>query len=659
MKKSKKSLIIKPTPEQIKAIQNEKLSNGLCDVIGAPNPNQFGGNNIPLPGPGSGQFGSSQPIESVDTLYANLRWYLVSNQRQVLSQCFAEIGLIQTICRIPVEDGLRGGVLIKSDQLSEDEIKELHVSIDRDDDLATVGWAETWNRLYGGAGVLVLVDDQDPETPFEIESVGPDTDLEFRDVDMWELFWDKQNTEGYDAQTQTHEFEWYSYYSEHVHKTRVMKLTGLKAPSFIRPRLRGWGVSVVETLIRSINQYLKSTDLAFEVLDEFKIDVYKIKNLVTLLLQPGGTNAVKARIQMANWQKNYQNAVVMDSEDDWDHKQLSFAGLADAMSEIRMQVASDMRMPITKLFGTSASKGFQTDENDMENYNSMVESEVRSKLKYHILRILEIKCQKLFGFIPDDLEIEFKPLRELSALDQETVKTQKFTRLLQAQQAGLISPEQFQDAANKGNLFDVSLDYIGDGLPTPEDTASEEDEDSNEPGADKENTSKVSLSHGPQKGVQKKNSRWPLKNWEESKHPREDDGKFGTGGGGAEKVKLKDVHKQLMGMHTEGAMKRWLEDPESSSAPEEICVIKHEGKIVGWSGVGKIRIDRVPQNQLSVYVDKSMRGRGMGKQLVKDAILKIDEDEAIYFDPDAPQLGEWIEEQGRDAIEIPEKYLDK
>ena len=47
--------------------------------------------------------------------------------------------------------------------------------------------------------------------------------------------------EGYDAEIQSEEFEYYNYYSEVVHKSRVLKLKGIEAPSFIRPRLRGWG----------------------------------------------------------------------------------------------------------------------------------------------------------------------------------------------------------------------------------------------------------------------------------------------------------------------------------------------------------------------------------------------------------------------------------
>lgn len=452
-------LTMHPPPEPLAPLLNgaDKYENGFAEAIGFCQP--FGGQGG-FPGGFSGQ-----QVEDSTTIFENLRWYMVSNFRQMLSQAFVEIGLVQTICMVPVQDALRGGVQIKSKQLDEEEIKTLSLSVKRDGDLTTAGWAAVWERLFGGAGVLILVGDQDPEEELDIGAIGKDTLLEFRDVDMWELFWDKQNVEGYDAEIKGDDFEWYNYYAENVHKTRVLRLKGMKAPSFIRPRLRGWGVSVVEALVRSMNQYLKATDLGFEVLDEFKLDIYKIKNLVNTLVSPNGTNKVKERVQMANWQKNYQNAVVMDSEDDFDHKQLSFAGLAEAMEGIRRQVAADMRMPISKLFGTSENGGMNnTDQNDMENYNSMVEGEVRNKLEFHIVTILGLKCQKLFGYIPDDLEIEWKPLRELGAVDQETVKREKFARLLQAKAAGEITTLEFRDACNKGNLFDVQLDTTDDAL---------------------------------------------------------------------------------------------------------------------------------------------------------------------------------------------------
>lgn len=423
-----------------------RIENGLTEAI-------MGTGSFPF---NQGVPGTAQ-VENVGTIFRNMRYYFISNMRQILSQAYCEIGLVQTICDVPVDDAMRGGVTITSKKLDEEKIEALVTAMDENDDLGAIAQAFKWNRLFGGAGLLILTE-QDPETPLNIEAIGPDSKLEFRPVDMWELFFDMQNLEGYDPvlQDDDTQSEFFSYYGEKVHRSRVILLKGIEAPSFVRPRLRGWGFSVVETLVRSLNQYLKSTDLAFEVLDEFKIDIFKMKNLINTLMSQDGTNKVRQRVQLANWQKNYQNALVMDSEDEWDHKQLSFAGLGDVMMQIRMQVASDMRMPITKLFGISAA-GFNSGEDDIEVYNGMVESQVRNKSKYVILEVLKLRAQQTFGSYPDDLRIAFQPLRVMSSEQEEQVKEKKFNRLKDALEKNAITLEEFRDACNKGKLMDIML----------------------------------------------------------------------------------------------------------------------------------------------------------------------------------------------------------
>lgn len=450
-----------------KEMQNEKdqmVKNGLQDVLGF---------SDSLLGFRTGSIGTE--LNQVDTLFKNNRWYLVSNMRQLLSQIYIEHGLIQTVVDVPVDDGLRGGVIIKSEQLSEDEIEEIRVEMEQNDDVGTIGQAMKWNRLFGGAGVMIITD-QDPAEPFEISSLKEDSKLEFRAVDMWELFWSKQNTSDYSAVIDgpdLQDVKFYDYYGHKVHHSRVMKLKGMTAPSFVRPRLRGWGFSIVEALINSINQYLKANNLIFEVLDEFKIDVYKIKNLANTLVSPNGAEKVHRRIQLANHEKNFQNAITMDSEDDYIQKELSFAGVAETMVGIRMQIASDLRMPLTKVFGISAA-GFNSGEDDIENYNSMVESSIRQKSKFDIIKMIKLRCQVKFGFVPDDITIEFKPLRVLTSEQEENVKTQQFARLLQAEQAGVISIKEFKQGVNKNNLLPIQIDENLEKLETASDENSEE-----------------------------------------------------------------------------------------------------------------------------------------------------------------------------------------
>lgn len=400
--------------------------------------------------------GPGTQLSQVDTIFVNLRWYLVSNMRQPLNEAYVELGVVKTIVDVPVEDAMRGGMTFSSKELSPEELEELHFTIEQEDDVQKMASALKWNRLFGGAGVLVVTD-QDPETPLDLESIQEGDRLAFKDCDMWELFWDTQNVQGDGEPIDNPATDFYRYYGKKIHKSRVLIMKGIRAPSFIRPRLRGWGLSVVEILIRSINQYLKANDLVFEVLDEFKIDIYKIKNLTQSLMSAEGTAAIHNRIQIANMEKNFQHAITMDAEDDFGQKELTFQGLAETMVGIRMQIASDLRMPLTKVFGISAT-GFSSGEDDIENYNAMVESSVRQPAKAHMIMMAKLRCQALFGYVPDDLVGEFKPLRILSSEQQENVKNAQFNRLLAAVSAGQISSKEFKDGCNKEKLFPISVD---------------------------------------------------------------------------------------------------------------------------------------------------------------------------------------------------------
>lgn len=415
-------------------------------------------------------FGAGAPtyygtqLSQVNTLFKNERWYLLSNMRQLLNEVYVEQGIVRNFIDVPVDDALRGGINILSKQLSPEEVKKLQTAVARKGILTkTIAQATKWNRLFGGAGILIITG-QDPKTPLDLSRVKKGEKIEYRPCDMWEFYYDKQLEEGYepileDALEDASD-PFYSYYGTKVHKSRVMKLTGLTAPSFIRPRLRGWGFSILESVVRPLNIYLKTANLVFEVLDEFKIDVFKIKNLTNSLLSSDGEAALHRRLQTANRNKNFLHSLVMDGEDDYIQKQLSFAGLADVAKENRIQLASELRMPLSKLFGIGA-QGFNSGEDDIENYNTMIESDVRAKVKFDILTILELECMVQFGYVPEDLEIEFEPLRMLSSEQQENVKTQKFNRALMARQAAEITSEEFRDMCNKDNLLPITLEKTG------------------------------------------------------------------------------------------------------------------------------------------------------------------------------------------------------
>jgi len=419
---------------------------------------------------GGNPFATGTQISQTDTIEQEIRGNLITNQRHLLSQVYVEIGLVKTMVDVPVEDALRGHITINTSELDSDDIKKLHTKMRREKDIHVLGQAIKWMRLYGGGGIIIINEDK-PEDELDIKKIKIDEKITFKSVDLWELYGNTENytdiTEKLEHLSDIKEVN-YRYYQNEVHPTRVMKLRGIQPPAHLKGRVHGFGLSILESVIRSVNQYLKATNVAFEVLDEFKIDVFKIAGLTETLMTSGGDAKIHKRISLANREKSYLNAITMDGDDDYIQKQLQFTGLAEAMEGIRMQVASDLRMPLTKLFGVS-SAGFNSGEDDIENYNAMIESSIRSKIEFELLKMVEIRCQQLFGIVPEDLEVEFEPLRVMSSEQEENVKTQKFNRALQARTVGEISATDFKEAMNIDNLIGVQLDVTDELFETSED----------------------------------------------------------------------------------------------------------------------------------------------------------------------------------------------
>ena len=382
---------------------------------------------------------------------------LITLNWQELTYAYVNFGLVQRFIDQPILDALRGGIVVKSKELG-DKVKDIDIYMKDKGIYDAFINANKWKRLYGGGGLIINTSGK-PDQPLNIDDIPQGAELELYDADLWELNYafNVESVNEFENDEGTGTIK-YNYYGVPLNDQRVIRLSGKRAPALVRRQLRGWGMSELERLMMSINQYMKNQQCIFEGLDEFKLDVYKFTGFNEALATANEEQIAK-KVREVNDNKNFQNAVVLDKEDDYVTKQITFSGLAEMVKEIRVGVACDLNMPITKLFGIS-SAGFNSGDDDIENYNAMIESEIRQPLRTPLLKVLKIVCRILFGFVPEDLDFEYKPLRILSGEQEEKVKSRKLERILNSLQLGLVDAKTACKIINNSNVLDIQIPEI-------------------------------------------------------------------------------------------------------------------------------------------------------------------------------------------------------
>lgn len=375
---------------------------------------------------------------------------------QLLMYAYKTYGPLQTAINQPCLDALKGGLDLECDELSPEELQDLQDKLEADglyNEWEDVG---NWARLFGGSALIVNAGD-DPEQPLDFKKVARIGRLQFYDATRWELG------------TPHRVVEYYTFYGQRIHWSRVITMSGKRAPWIIRQQLSGWGMSEMERMLEPFNVYLRTLNVMYELLNEAKVDVFRIKGFKSQLMSPTGTSLVQQRIQATNMLKSYLNALVTDSDDEFVQKQITFSGLAEMMNQARITLAGDLKMPFSKLFGTTASGGgmARAGEDDLENYNSLVESEVRQPYKPLIRTTLKLLSAAMFGE-PFDIKFKFKPLRNLSATDEESVKTSKHERLMAFFDRGVMTPKEWVDISHKEGILPVTLEQSKPGAPPPQ-----------------------------------------------------------------------------------------------------------------------------------------------------------------------------------------------
>lgn len=394
---------------------------------------------------------SNQPSLSTLGAARNIKFDLLSMQYQLITFLYKTYGILGKVVDVPVDDAYRyGGFDIEADTINEKEIQKLEYEIKINNDLEQLKQARKWARLFGGAALICL----DGKALKEPLSYKQDMPIEFVPVDRWQLTYDKANileTGG----------KWYltssygnlsDYSGQEIHASRIKIMRGKRAPFIIEQMVNFWGISVYEQIFQDMNQLFKSRDVLFELLDEAKTDILKLEKLESAISNNAAMRALQKMVDFISRNKNYKSQITLSTKDEYEQKQMSFSGFEGILREIRIMMAGSANMPVNKLWGEGVT-GFGSGEDSLENYNSLIEGEVRAADYDTILWMLKIRCYQLFGREVEDINIDWKPLRVLSSTDQQNIDTQKLDNIMKLFDRQLLNPQEVMEILKKEKVL--------------------------------------------------------------------------------------------------------------------------------------------------------------------------------------------------------------
>lgn len=396
-------------------------------------------------------------------------------------------GLFSKIIDTPAEEALKHGfdLNLKSNEMNA-FVDEALDNLEWDEKATT---AIKWARLYGGALIVMLIDDgRGLEEPVDWEHIRSIDELRVYESsivqpDYASLY--QQDYGGKGVGNRVSKFGQPEYYyvssiygSFKVHESRCLVFrNGVLPEQTSNATYLFWGMPEYVRIRRALRETVTAHTDSVKLLERSVQAIYSMKGLASLLTTDDGENQVLKRLQLVDTSRGLLNSIAIDSEgEQYDFKTFQFSGVKDVIDATCNMLSALTNIPQTILFGRSPAGMNATGDSDFESYYNFVEKIQRLMLKRNLRTLLDVvfRAGIASGDVAEepDYKLEFKPLWSLSDTEQAAVdQTKAQTALVKAQTAQAyvdmqaLDPTEVRRRLASDEEFDV------------EDIISEDDED--------------------------------------------------------------------------------------------------------------------------------------------------------------------------------------
>lgn len=284
--------------------------------------------------------------------------------------------------------------------------------------------AMQWGRLYGGAAIFVGIKDQNPTEPLDIESVTQGGLAYLHVVDRFTLTAGEMErdpgVEGY-GKPKDYRLPNPTGSALIIHPSRVVRFVGNELPAIQAAAEQGWGDSLWNLVSDAVKRADVSSAGMAALVQEAKRDIVKIKGFMNSIATQEYEERIKRRFQTVATLAAIQNLTLLDAEDEWETRQITFTGLPEIVRTFLSILAGLADIPATRLLGKSPDGMNATGDSDIRNYYDMLKSKQSDELAPALHIIDEAMIRSAVGARDKAIHFNWNPLWQMSPAEKSEV----------------------------------------------------------------------------------------------------------------------------------------------------------------------------------------------------------------------------------------------
>lgn len=390
---------------------------------------------------------------------------------------------------------------IGSEDLSE-QIKQIEVAFDHFKIRDAFKLATEHDGFFGRGNLFVEIEgNDDRETPLIVDKATIKKGS-LKQLKVIEPIW--TTPVSYDSIDPTNKYfykpnMWYVM-GKPVHSSRLFTFISHPVADMLKPSYNFSGLSMTQMMMPYVDNWLSTRDSVSDLIHSFSTSGIKT-NMDAMLSENNDGDAMDIinRAELFNRMRDNRGLMMLDTstEEEFFQYNTPLSGLDKLQAQAQEQMAAPCRTPLVVLLGITPSGLNASSEGEISVYNDHVAAQQQNLYTDPLVTILKIVQLHLFGKIYDDITFEFVPLKQMTEEQIANINKTKAETGAVLVEADIISREEERirladDSFSGYNSLDAET------LPERSDYDPAMDADGE---------------------------------WDEGKHPRADNGQFGSGGG--------------------------------------------------------------------------------------------------------------------------------